>query len=458
MKLFSRLSIRTKIALVMTAVLAIVSIAVYRYFPARLHREIVDSVVQKSAALTRMAAFSAAAGLQERNEAAVAAALSGIRSNPDLVYFVLVDERGEVFASFNELFAREAGYQRIRMAPVALSQQQVVQGGQGVRSRAPEIVGGTNADGTLHQTMALVRHHGRVIGRLYTGMSLEPAIADAARSRATIAVVTMIAFLLGTIAVFALSTLITGPLQRIVQTTEHIAAGDFTKRASVASDDEVGHLARSFNGMVDRVASAYDELADLNRTLETRVADRTRELAASEERYRLLFERNLAGVYVATESGKVIDCNEACAKLFGYDSREQFLAEGLIDYMHPHERDSIIRRLREHGTVANEEVELRGRGDKPVWALENVRRIEPTADHPAILEGILLDIGDRKRAEEEIAFKAYHDALTRLPNRALFLDRLEIAIANARRNDTAMAVLFLDLDDMKAINDTFGHA
>lgn len=192
--------------------------------------------------------------------------------------------------------------------------------------------------------------------------------------------------------------------------------------------------------------------------LETRAGDRTRELANSEERYRLLFERNLAGAYMATEDGKVIDCNEACARLFGYATREELLLSGGIGYMHPHERDSIIRRLREHGTVTNVEVELRGSNNSAVWALENVRRVVPEDGGPAMLEGILLDVSDRKRAEQEIEFKAYHDALTRLPNRTLFLDRLAIALAQARRNESCLAVLFLDLDDMKSINDTFGHA
>jgi diguanylate cyclase (GGDEF)-like protein/PAS domain S-box-containing protein len=404
-----------------------------------------------------MAAVSVAAGVHDRNPAAVAAALTGLRNNPDLVYLVLLDERGQVFTSFNELMARQIAYEKLRMTDVA-APQQVVQGGERVRAPAPPVVGGITGEGAIYQSMAPVRHHGRTVGQLYTGMSLQAANADAARSRATIALVTLIAFLIGTVAVFALSAVITGPLERIVETTEDIAAGDFSRRAAVTSNDEVGHLARSFNRMVDRVANAYTELEDLNRTLETRVEDRTRALAHSDERYRLLFERNLAGVYMATERGKVIDCNEACARLFGYASREEFLHHGGIDYMHPHERDSIIRRLREHGTVTNEEVELHGRDNTSVWALENVRRVVPEDGGPPMLEGILLDIGDRKRAEQEIEFKAYHDALTHLPNRTLFLDRLAIAMAQAQRNGSCLAVLFLYLDDMKSINDTFGHA
>ena len=435
----------------MTSLLALVSLAIYLFFPGRLHRQAVDAVTQKAAALTGMAAFSVADGLHDRNQTAVAAALAGIRSNPDLVYLMLVDAKGDVFASYNDLVARAANYATMPMAPLDTTQH-VLQAGQQMRAPAArQLAGGVTADATIYQTMAPVQHRGRTIGRIYTGLSLAAANDNAARSRATIAIVTLLAFLLCTTAVFALSTVITGPLQRIVETTEEIAAGDFSKRAAVTSGDEVGHLANAFNRMVERVE-------EWNRTLETRVAERTRELAASEEQYRLLFQRNLAGVYRASEDGQLLDCNDACAQLFGYSIREDLLQAGRIEYVHPHERDSIVRRLREQGTVANEEVELRGRDGSSVWVLENVRRIPPSEDHPPILEGILLDISDRKRAEQEIAFKAYHDPLTGLPNRALFLDRLDVALAQARRNNVCLAVLFLDLDNMKALNDTFGHA
>jgi diguanylate cyclase (GGDEF)-like protein/PAS domain S-box-containing protein len=433
----------------MTSLLAVVSLAVFLYFPRRLQHELVRTVTQKSAALTGMAAYSAADGLHERNRAAVAAALAGIRSNPDLVYLMLLDERGQVFASYNEMIARDAGYDRLPMKPVETARQ-VLQAGQRTLRPVRQIDGGMAADGSVYQTMAPVQHRGRTIGRLYAGMSLDAANAEAAQGRATIALVTLMALLLGTVAVIALSTVITGPLQRIVDTSHAIAAGDFSKRAAVTSNDEVGQLAQSFNRMVERVE-------EWNRTLETRVAERTRELAASEEQYRGLFERNLAGVYVTGEDGVVLDCNDACAQLLGYAIREDLLGRK-IEYVHPHERDSIVRRLREHGAVANEEVELLGRDGLTVWVLENVRRVPAEDGRPAVLEGILMDISDRKRAEQEIAFKAYHDALTQLPNRALFLDRLEVAIAQGRRNQTTLAVLFLDLDNMKSINDTFGHA
>ncbi|HEX9500994.1 MAG TPA: EAL domain-containing protein, partial [Thermoanaerobaculia bacterium] len=261
------------------------------------------------------------------------------------------------------------------------------------------------------------------------------------------------------------STLITGPLHRIVKTAERIAAGDMRSRADVQGKDEVGKLAQTFNLMLDRLTTARDELETLNRTLEQRVEERARELTdeiterrRAEERYRLLFQRNLAGVYIASADGKIISCNDACARLFGYEFAEDYLAEGgTIAYLNERHRDAVIRRLHANGAVFNEEVELKARNNHAVWALENIRLVPGHYGAEPTLEGILLDINDRKRTEKDIAFRAYHDVLTALPNRALFMDRLGLAMANAQRKRQRLAVMFLDLDELKFVNDTLGH-
>jgi diguanylate cyclase (GGDEF)-like protein/PAS domain S-box-containing protein len=180
-------------------------------------------------------------------------------------------------------------------------------------------------------------------------------------------------------------------------------------------------------------------------------------LRASEARYRLLFERNLAGVFRNTLDGRILDCNEACARILGYDSRQDLLEHGAISaYFDPSQRVAAVERLRRHGSLTNLETCLRRKDGSPVWVLENVTLLQEEGQ-PEALEGTLIDITDRKRAEQQIVYQATHDALTGLPNRTYFRDRLLNALALARRDARPAAVLFLDLDAFKLVNDTLGH-
>jgi diguanylate cyclase (GGDEF)-like protein/PAS domain S-box-containing protein len=180
-------------------------------------------------------------------------------------------------------------------------------------------------------------------------------------------------------------------------------------------------------------------------------------LRASEARYRLLFERNLAGVFRNTLDGRILDCNEACVRILGYDSRQDLLDHGAISaYFDPGQRQATVDRLRRHGSLTNLETCLRRKDGSPVWVLENVTLLEEDGQ-PSTMEGTLIDITDRKRAEQQIVYQATHDALTGLPNRTYFRDRLLNALALARREERPAAVLFLDLDAFKLVNDTLGH-
>jgi len=181
-------------------------------------------------------------------------------------------------------------------------------------------------------------------------------------------------------------------------------------------------------------------------------------LQASEQRFRQLFERNLAGVYRTTLDGKILDCNDAFARIFGFHTREELLGHGAEElYFEPSHRSKFLELLREKKGLSNLEFCLKRHDGTPVWVLENVNILEPENGEQAVLEGTLIDITDRKSAEQQIAHQAYHDALTGLPNRMLFQDRLTIALAHAQRLGEHVAVLFVDLDQFKLVNDTLGH-
>lgn len=462
-KRFSASSIRTKLALVMTLLIGVISVVIYSYFPERLREQAIGAMVDEAYNVTDMAAFAVSPALLAGSRHSVDEALWTLGENNDLTYIVVLDRDSQLFASYNPELARRYRYENLPdSTPVDLPRP------KGHRSRTALAF---SNDGAVLQTRTPILEEGRPIGHLYIGFSLDQVKSEIARSRTTIAFVSLVIFLIGVVGAFLLSTAITGPLSRIVDTVEQIATGDLSKRAQVVHPDEVGQLATSFNVMVERLESAHRELESFSHGLERRVEERTSELRdemaerqkaeaariASEERYRLLFERNLAGVYIKTLEGQVLSCNDACARMFGYPSSMDFLDQGgTISYFDPADQRTLMDRLLQRGSVTNYEVRLRAQNGEVIWALENVT-LSHSPGGTGLLEGILLDISDRKRAEAEIEYRAYHDPLTGLPNRVLFKDRLTVALARARRCNESLSVMFLDLDELKTVNDTLGH-
>ena len=123
-----------------------------------------------------------------------------------------------------------------------------------------------------------------------------------------------------------------------------------------------------------------------------------RALRASEQRHRLLFERNLAGVYHNTLDGRMLDCNDALADMLGYETRRKSCSRSTraISTSTPSERDQFVDHLRAQGGARSIEICLRRKDGRPVWLLESVHLLD---EGEPILEGTLIDITDRKLAE-----------------------------------------------------------
>jgi diguanylate cyclase (GGDEF)-like protein/PAS domain S-box-containing protein len=181
-----------------------------------------------------------------------------------------------------------------------------------------------------------------------------------------------------------------------------------------------------------------------------------RALRESEERYRLLFNESLAGIFRMAADGTLIECNDAFAHLFGLESRAEALASHDNDrFFTEADRDRIIQALAREGKLSNAELQARRRDGKPMWVLGTFTHDSGSAT--PVFEGALVDITGRKKAEVLIEYQAYHDGLTGLANRKLFRDRLNHALSLARRKRRKLAVLFFDVDHFKLVNDKFGH-
>lgn len=165
-------------------------------------------------------------------------------------------------------------------------------------------------------------------------------------------------------------------------------------------------------------------------------------------------------VTLLDEDDRIIDVNAAFCRLTGR-SREDTLGTGarsLRSTRHPPEFfRAVDETLQTTGQWQGEVWQTRADGsDFPSWL--SLSMVEDDTEHMRHVVRVFTDITEIKQAEERLRHNATHDALTGLPNRVLFDDRLEHALAHCRRADSGLAVLFIDLDDFKNINDTLGHA
>ena len=178
-------------------------------------------------------------------------------------------------------------------------------------------------------------------------------------------------------------------------------------------------------------------------------------LRESEVRYRLLFEQNAAGVCVMDAQGVITDCNNTFATLLG-EPRAALKGKHLRDYyVRSVEHDELMSMLHDGGNLNSIEVEMRKSDNTTRWLLQNLVALGERGHH--VVHMTVVDISDRKLAEEQIEFHAYHDVLTNLPNRKLFADRLRQNLTHARRSGKPLAVMFIDIDNFKSINDSLGH-
>jgi diguanylate cyclase (GGDEF)-like protein/PAS domain S-box-containing protein len=193
----------------------------------------------------------------------------------------------------------------------------------------------------------------------------------------------------------------------------------------------------------------------LDEHLVSRSAKEAGRLAASEARFRQLTDATFEGILMY-KSGRVLDTNRAMSDLVGI-SQEALVGRDVIECVGESSRPMLRKYITDEIEAACE-VEFKHADGTLIPAEVLARKLQDAGSGTYIRVLAVRDIRERKEAEERIRHMAHHDSLTGLPNRRMFMDRLVQVLARSKRDGTTVAVLCLDLDRFKHVNDLGGHA
>jgi diguanylate cyclase (GGDEF)-like protein/PAS domain S-box-containing protein len=258
----------------------------------------------------------------------------------------------------------------------------------------------------------------------------------------------LLAALTVSVVALLLARRLTRGLDHLMQVASAVERGWGKRRADVGRADEIGVLARHLDHMLD----AMEQQKKL--------------ISQSEARYRFLAD-NISDVIwiVNLETNRWEYMSPSVVKMLGY-SVEEMMEKPVMQSLTAESYADLQGRIAERtksflsgadkGNVFTDVVEQSRRDGSVVWT-EVTTHFARNEHGALILLGVTRDISERKKAEEQIRNLAFYDTLTQLPNRRLLQDRFNLVISACKRNNTYAALMFIDLDNFKPLNDEHGH-
>ncbi len=293
--------------------------------------------------------------------------------------------------------------------------------------------------------------------------------------RNRILMVTAIIFLasLGIASLFLNKILV--PIRTLSKMAVKVSDGDFSVRYDIATGkDEIGVLASAFNSMVTRIKTNISNLdmevhkrtrdivmtnEQMMREIEDRkVAEEA--LRESEEKYRTILESIEDGYYEVDLAGNIMFFNDSLCRHLGYTRDElvnmnfRNIADGIYAEKITH---TFARTYKTGESVKAFDWKFVRKDGSKYYVETSVSLMKNSKDRATGFRGIARDITERKKAEQELEYMAYHDSLTGLYNRKAFLEELKTVLIFAKRYENRKSLFFLDLDKFKQVNDIYGH-
>lgn len=254
---------------------------------------------------------------------------------------------------------------------------------------------------------------------------------------------------------------ISSPIRRIrdfvVETARTL---DTTRRIEIDDGHEIGALGGSINRLLEEIATQRAELAATNARIEAEVEQRTRELRATERRLRAMATHAPVGIFETDREGRCIFVNRTWGDITGCGP-DRALGRPWTEAVNTQDGERVRREwaaAAERNEEYNTECRMAGADDRAAWVCASTIALRGDGGSVIGHLGTITDITDRKRMEDELRFGALHDKLTGLPNRASIREQLARTLERSREDPSfRYALLYLDFDRFKAINDTMGH-